>query len=81
MPTSLRFQIRGDTAEGWATKNPKLLAREIGYDTTTRRLKVGDGSKLWDELEFLPPDVVDDLEAGGSEAALSAEQGKRLRSW
>ena len=79
MPTSLRFQIRGDTAEGWATKNPKLLNREIGYDSTTRRLKVGDGSKLWNDLAFLPPDVIDDLTTGGSGNALSAEQGKVLK--
>ena len=79
MPTSLRFQIRGDTAEEWATKNPKLLVREIGYDSTTRRLKVGDGSKLWNDLAFLPPDVIDDLTTGGSGNALSAEQGKVLK--
>ena len=79
MPTSIRFQIRGDTADGWSTKNPKLLNREIGYDSTNRRLKVGDGSKQWNDLEFLPPDVINDLTTGGSENALSAEQGKVLK--
>ena len=44
-----------------------------------RRLKVGDGLKLWDELAFLSPDAIDDLDTGGSGNALSAEQGKRLK--
>ena len=80
MATTLRFQIRGDTAEQWEQKNTKLLAREIGYDSTNRRLKIGDGTRQWKDLPFLPPDVIDDLETGGSENALSAEQGKRLKS-
>ena len=72
MATTLRFQIRGDTAEQWAEKNTKLLVREIGYDSTNRRLKVGDGKTPWKELPYLT--------TGGSENALSAEQGKKLKS-
>ena len=78
MATTLRFQIRGDTAEQWQQKNTKLLAREIGYDSTNRRLKIGDGTRQWKDLPFLPPDVIDDLSTGGSDNALSAEQGKVL---
>ena len=79
MATTVRFQVRGDTAGALSASNPKLLDREIVYDKTNRRLKVGDGNKQWNDLAFLPPDVINDLTTGGSENALSAEQGKVLK--
>ena len=78
MAVNYIFRVRGDSGENWTTKNPVLKDREIGYDSTSHRLKVGEGGKVWNELPFLPPDVIDDLETGGSENALSAEQGKHL---
>ena len=80
MAVSLRIQIRGDTAESWESKNPVLLNREIGYDRTNNRLKVGDGLNTWTSLPFVAPDVINDLITGGSTVALSAEQGKALKA-
>ena len=79
MATTIRFQLRGDSGENWASKNPKLLKNEPGYDTTANRLKLGDGLHTWNELPYVAPDVVDDLITGGSLVALSAEQGKVLK--
>ena len=79
MANTIHFQLRGDTAANWESKNPVLLKNEPGYDTTNNRLKMGDGSSAWKDLPFLAPEVVDDLITGGSNNVLSAEQGKILK--
>lgn len=80
MANTVRFQLRGDTAANWESKNPVLLRNEPGYDTTNNRLKMGDGTSAWNDLPFLAPEVVDDLITGGSSNVLSAEQGKILKA-
>lgn len=42
-----RFKIRRDTAANWTAINPILSAGEEGYETDTRKSKVGDGSTNW----------------------------------
>lgn len=48
----MRIQLRRDTTTRWGFINPTLAAGEIGIDLTTRRFKLGDGTKSWTELEF-----------------------------
>ena len=78
MATTIDIRIRGDTAANWETKNPILKQRELGYDMTAKRLKVGDGLTAWKDLAYVAPDVIDDLTTGGETEGLSAEQGKVL---
>lgn len=47
-----RIQVRRDTAANWASVNPTLAQGEHGYDTTTKRMKVGDGSTAWNSLPY-----------------------------
>ena len=75
---AVRFLVRGATAEAWEANNPKLLQREIGYDQTNRRFKVGDGVNTWKTLPYIKPDVIDDLLSDDADKALSAKQGKVL---
>ena len=75
---AVRFLVRGATAEAWEETNPKLLQREIGYDQTNRRFKVGDGVNTWKTLPYIKPDVIDDLLSDDADKALSAKQGKVL---
>lgn len=49
---SYRFQIRRDVSGEWVRANPVLLDGEIGYETDTHRLKIGDGSTAWDDLAY-----------------------------
>lgn len=49
-----QIQIRRDTSANWASINPVLTNGEIGYDTTLKRFKIGDGSTAWTSLLFLP---------------------------
>lgn len=47
-----RIQIRGDTAANWTSSNPTLAAREIGIETDTLKMKVGDGVTIWASLPY-----------------------------
>lgn len=79
MANNITILVRADTAEHWEEKDSLLRMREIGYDQTNRRFKVGDGTTTWKNLPYVKPDVVNDLLTGGADAALSAEQGKELK--
>lgn len=50
--TSL-MQQRRDTAANWTSNNPTLLNAEIGYETDTGYLKIGDGSTAWTSLGYV----------------------------
>jgi hypothetical protein len=52
---STKIQIRRDTASAWTGANPQLAAGEIGYETDTRNIKIGDGTTLWDSLKYQAP--------------------------
>jgi hypothetical protein len=40
---AFRIQIRRDTSLKWSTNNPVLLQGELGYETDTDCIKIGDG--------------------------------------
>ena len=50
--TITRIQSRADTKANWEAENPLLLVNEIGYENDTKRLKMGDGNKRWNELPY-----------------------------
>lgn len=47
------LQIRRDVASAWAQENPLLASGEIGAETDTGRMKIGDGSRAWSELPYV----------------------------
>jgi hypothetical protein len=50
MPALTTIQLRrGTTAEWSASTNPLALG-EVGYDTSLKKFKIGDGTSLWDSL-------------------------------
>jgi hypothetical protein len=49
----VRHQQRSDTATNWATVNPVLMFGEIGYESNTSRLKIGDGTSSWNALSYV----------------------------
>jgi hypothetical protein len=49
---AFRIQIRRDTAEKWVINNPILLEGEIGYETDTTYIKIGDGTTYWNDLPY-----------------------------
>ena len=46
------MQQRRDTASGWTSANPTLLSGEIGFETDTKKVKIGDGSTAWNSLSY-----------------------------
>ena len=51
---NVRLQLRADTAANWTAANPILLANEVGLETDTKKLKVGNGSSAWNSLAYFP---------------------------
>lgn len=47
------FQLRRGTAAEWAFANPILQAGEMGLDTSSQQLKVGDGVTRWSSLQYI----------------------------
>ena len=47
-----RIQLRRDTAANWTSANPTLAQGEMGIETDTSKIKVGDGSTAWTSLGY-----------------------------
>lgn len=47
-----RVQQRTNTALIWQSTNPVLMAGEIGIESDTTRLKIGDGLTPWNDLSY-----------------------------
>lgn len=56
-----RIQLRNDLAATWDTKNPVLLKGEMGVETDTRKIKIGDGATAWKALSYIGADANDIL--------------------
>jgi hypothetical protein len=52
MPVNTRLQVRRGTSSGWTSANPTLYAGEIGFETDTGRIKIGDGTTVWTSLDY-----------------------------
>lgn len=50
--TYQRFWQRRDTAANWTSANPTLASGEFGYETDTKKLKMGDGATAWSSLAY-----------------------------
>lgn len=48
----VRNRIATKTTKEWETENPILLKGEMGYDSTSKRYKIGDGVNNWKNLEY-----------------------------
>lgn len=47
------IQIRRDTAANWTSANPTLAQGELGVETDTDKIKIGDGSTAWTSLGYI----------------------------
>ena len=50
------IQIKRGTASAWTSANTVLSAGEIGFETDTKKMKVGDGSTTWTSLGYTATD-------------------------
>lgn len=49
---SVQILLRRGTAAEWTSTNPILASGEFGYETDTKKLKIGDGSTAWTSLAY-----------------------------
>jgi hypothetical protein len=47
-----QIQVRRGTAASWISANPTLASGEIGYETDSKKFKIGDGSTVWNGLGY-----------------------------
>lgn len=52
MPALTTIQLRRGTSVEWASSLSALSQGEMGYDTTVKKIKIGDGSTLWSSLPW-----------------------------
>lgn len=60
---SITMQQKRGTAAEWAAANPILLAGEIGFETDTNKMKVGNGTNNWNDLDYLVGSETNDATA------------------
>ena len=56
-----RIQLKHGLAAKWTERNPVLLAGEVGIETDTLKMKVGNGTSNWKALGYLGADANDIL--------------------
>ena len=55
----VQIQLRRGTAATWTSVNPTLAAGEIGLETDTQKIKIGDGTTAWTGLGYYNPTIAD----------------------
>jgi len=50
---AIQVQIRRGTASEWSSANPILAEGELGYETDTSLIKVGNGTSNWNSLSYI----------------------------
>ena len=48
-----KIQLRNDTAANWRLQNPVLDVGELGIETDTKKIKMGDGKTYWNTLPYI----------------------------
>lgn len=82
----VQMQQRRDTAAGWTSADPTLLNGEVGYETDTGYIKIGNGSTAWTSLAYVHAtkvsayplatvDIADDAITAGKLADTSVTAG------
>lgn len=53
MSTIIKIQHLRGTASKWTDRDPILPEGEIGVETDTAKIKVGNGSDVWSDLDYI----------------------------
>lgn len=63
--TFSNIQLRRGAAAIWTANNPILLSGEVGIETDTNKLKIGNGTDAWNDLDYF---------VGGGSVSLELDQ-------
>ena len=74
---AIRIQLRRDTAANWSSVNPVLATGEVGIETDTQRIKIGNGSGTWSSRPYINvlPSELTELSQDAVNSALTAGNG------
>jgi hypothetical protein len=61
---AVRIQFRRGTESEWASANPVLAQGELGYESTNKLIKFGDGSTQWSSLAVAAAGDITKVKAG-----------------
>ena len=87
------IQLRRDTAANWTSANPVLAQGELGVETDTDKIKVGDGSTAWTSLGYLidtggyalyadaTANFTGTLQNGGSNVVVDTDIGSTVQAY
>lgn len=48
-----KYLQRRDTSNNWKNRNPVLSDGELGFETDTKKFKIGNGTDDWKSLEYV----------------------------
>lgn len=87
------IQLRRDTAANWTSANPTLAQGELGAETDTSKIKIGDGSTVWNSLGYLvdtgayasysdtTANFTGTLQNGGSNVVVDTDIGSTVQAY
>jgi hypothetical protein len=61
---AVTIKLRRGTASQWTANNPTLAAGEVGTETDTGKLKIGNGSTAWNSLGYQGAGDIEGVTAG-----------------
>lgn len=73
---AVQIQLRRDTANNWSTNNPILAEGEIGIETDTTLMKLGDGTSAWNDLVYM-----NDLGIKLTQQTITSSSGSATIDW
>ena len=82
MPVQSQFQIRRGTASQWTSANPTLASGELGLETDTLFVKVGNGTTAWTSLAYINqyslPVIVQNPQSGTTYTLVLADASNKI---
>ena len=51
---AVQIQLRNDTEANWTSADPILGQGEMGIESDTGKVKLGDGVSSWSQLDYAP---------------------------
>lgn len=63
---ALKIQLRRGTAAEWTSANPVLMQGEMGVESDTLKVKLGNGTTAWTSLQYFTQGVKGDTGATGA---------------
>lgn len=75
MPALTTIRLRRGTSVEWAASTNALSQGEMGFDTTIRKIKIGDGSTLWSGLSWANITGADFTGTSGVNISYSSSSG------